>query len=72
MPEDLVDLDPATQQYHVQIRAAWLMFVGTALVLIFSGELPCKSKNSFDLVSTVACRGPEKLLTKDSPYLRTF
>lgn len=38
MPEDLSHLDPATQQYHVKLRAAWLMIAGTTLVLIFSGE----------------------------------
>lgn len=38
MPEDLVHLDPHIQQYHVKMRAAWLMTIGTALVLIFSGE----------------------------------
>lgn len=37
MPEDLAHLDPDTQQFHVKIRAAYLMAVGTALVLIFSG-----------------------------------
>ena len=37
MPEDLADLDPETQQFHVKMRAAKLMFLGTALVLIFSG-----------------------------------
>lgn len=38
MPEDLAHLDPHVQQYHVKMRSAWLMTVGTALVLIFSGE----------------------------------
>lgn len=37
MPEDLADLDPDTQQFHVKMRAAYLMTLGTALVLIFSG-----------------------------------
>lgn len=37
MPEDLADLDPETQQFHVKMRAAYLMALGTALVLIFSG-----------------------------------
>lgn len=38
MPEDLSHLDPQTQQFHVKMRAAWLMIVGTTLVLVFSGE----------------------------------
>lgn len=38
MPEDLANLDPHIQQFHVKRRAAWLMFAGTALVLIFAGE----------------------------------
>lgn len=38
MPEDLSHLDPQTQQYYVKMRAAWLMIVGTTLVLVFSGE----------------------------------
>lgn len=37
MPEDLAHLDPETQQFHVKMRAAYLMTVGTALVLIFAG-----------------------------------
>lgn len=37
MPDDLADLDPDTQQFHVKMRAAYLMALGTALVLIFSG-----------------------------------
>eukprot|EP00904_Undaria_pinnatifida_P012665 jgi/Undpi1/8529/HiC_scaffold_25.g10996.m1 len=39
MPEDLVHLDPHIQQYHVKMRAAWLMSIGTALVLIFSDPM---------------------------------
>ncbi|CAM9392982.1 unnamed protein product [Sphacelaria rigidula] len=39
MPEDLSHLDPATQQYHVKLRAAWLMIAGTTLVLIFSDPM---------------------------------
>lgn len=42
MPEDLADLDPDTQQFHVKMRAAYLMALGTTLVLIFSG-MPCGS-----------------------------
>lgn len=38
MPEDLAHLDPETQQFHVKMRAAYLMTVGTALVLIFAGK----------------------------------
>lgn len=38
MPEDLAHLKPEEQQYHVKMRAAYLMTVGTALVLIFSGK----------------------------------
>ncbi|CAM9673057.1 unnamed protein product [Scytosiphon promiscuus] len=39
MPEDLAHLDPDTQQFHVKIRAAYLMAAGTALVLIFSDPM---------------------------------
>lgn len=38
MPEDLADLDPETQQFHVKMRAAYLMTLGTALVLTFAGK----------------------------------
>lgn len=38
MPEDLAHLDPQTQQFYIKVRAAWMMSLGTALVLIFSGE----------------------------------
>ncbi|CAN0036010.1 unnamed protein product [Ectocarpus fasciculatus] len=39
MPEDLAHLKPEEQQYHVKMRAAYLMTVGTALVLIFSDPM---------------------------------
>lgn len=39
MPEDLSHLDPQTQQFHVKMRAAWLMIVGTTLVLVFSDPM---------------------------------
>eukprot|EP00752_Nemacystus_decipiens_P007995 g7143.t1 len=39
MPEDLADLDPDTQQFHVKMRAAYLMVLGTALVLTFSDPM---------------------------------
>lgn len=45
MPEDLADLDPDTQQFHVKMRAAYLMALGTALVLVFSG-MPCGSRTN--------------------------
>jgi Ca2+/Na+ antiporter len=36
MPEDLQDLSPEEQQKRVKARAAWMLSVGTLLVLIFS------------------------------------
>ncbi|CAN0420200.1 unnamed protein product [Pylaiella littoralis] len=39
MPEDLVHLDPDTQQFQVKMRAAYLMTAGTALVLIFADPM---------------------------------
>jgi hypothetical protein len=39
MPDDLTDLSPEEQQYRVKVRAAYLMAVGTSLVLLFSDPM---------------------------------
>jgi len=37
VPEDLTELPPAEQQRRVKIRAAWMMALGGALILAFTG-----------------------------------
>ncbi|CAM9345556.1 unnamed protein product [Choristocarpus tenellus] len=39
IPEDLVDLDPDTQQFRIKIRALWMVAIGSLLVLIFSDPM---------------------------------
>eukprot|EP00697_Spironema_sp_BW2_P014802 gnl/Spiro4/5378_TR2740_c0_g1_i1.p1 gnl/Spiro4/5378_TR2740_c0_g1~~gnl/Spiro4/5378_TR2740_c0_g1_i1.p1 ORF type:complete len:490 (+),score=171.78 gnl/Spiro4/5378_TR2740_c0_g1_i1:364-1833(+) len=39
VPDDLVDLSPEEQQRRIKIRASWMMFVGTAVVLLFSDPM---------------------------------
>jgi Ca2+/Na+ antiporter len=39
VPEDLAHLSIAEQQRRIKIRAAYMMFIGTALVLIFSDPM---------------------------------
>ncbi|KAF1333699.1 Ca2 :cation antiporter, partial [Globisporangium splendens] len=49
MPEDLAHLSIAEQQRKIKIRAAYMMFIGTALVLIFSDPM-------VDVLSEVGAR----------------
>eukprot|EP00030_Apusomonadida_sp_AF-17_P007613 a842136_521.p1 GENE.a842136_521~~a842136_521.p1 ORF type:complete len:576 (-),score=280.96 a842136_521:53-1741(-) len=39
IPEDLQSLSPEEQQTRIKIRSAWMMALGTALVLIFSDPM---------------------------------
>jgi len=42
VPEDLVSLTPEEQQTQIKMRSAWMLLVGTVIVLIFSDALvPC-------------------------------
>ncbi len=39
VPEDLADLSPQQQQFRIKVRSAWMMGLGTALVLLFSDPM---------------------------------
>ena len=39
VPEDLASLGPEQQQTAIKIRAAWMMALGTALILLFSDPM---------------------------------
>eukprot|EP00995_Heteronema_vittatum_P011829 NODE_758_length_1190_cov_105.989483_g540_i0.p1 GENE.NODE_758_length_1190_cov_105.989483_g540_i0~~NODE_758_length_1190_cov_105.989483_g540_i0.p1 ORF type:complete len:375 (+),score=115.10 NODE_758_length_1190_cov_105.989483_g540_i0:38-1162(+) len=39
MPEDLADLTPEQQQFRIKLRAAWMLGVGTLVVLLFSDPM---------------------------------
>jgi Ca2+/H+ antiporter len=39
VPEDLADLPPDMQQRKIKIRSAWMMGIGTLLVLVFSDPM---------------------------------
>lgn len=39
VPEDLLGLDPDEQQRRIKLRAAYMLFLGTALVVIFSDPM---------------------------------
>eukprot|EP00457_Paulinella_chromatophora_P005114 gb/GEZN01005128.1/.p1 GENE.gb/GEZN01005128.1/~~gb/GEZN01005128.1/.p1 ORF type:complete len:584 (+),score=108.92 gb/GEZN01005128.1/:90-1841(+) len=39
MPDDLADLPPAQRMFRVKLRAFWMMFLGTTLVLIFADPM---------------------------------
>jgi len=39
MPEDLLSLSPVEQQRAIKMRSCWMMFAGTALVLMFSDPM---------------------------------
>ena len=49
MPDDLQEMDWQEQQYHIKVRAAKLMGVGTGLILIFSDPM-------VDVMSNVGTR----------------
>lgn len=49
VPEDLADLSIEEQQKHIKIRAAYQLFIGTALVLVFSDPM-------VDVLSEVGAR----------------
>jgi len=39
MPEEFAELSPAEQQSAVSFRAAWMLGLGTALVVLFSDPM---------------------------------
>jgi len=39
IPEDLINLSPQQQMRHIKLRAAWMMGLGTFLVLVFSDPM---------------------------------
>lgn len=41
LAEDLADLSPAEQQTRIKLRSAWMMGLGTIVVLLFSGACCC-------------------------------
>jgi Ca2+/Na+ antiporter len=39
MPEDLIDLSPEQQQFNIKMRSAWMLSLGTFLVVLFSDPM---------------------------------